>query len=308
MSQREMDTAVLHENLMLLDRRLIREAEKRIPLLADPAMPGLETSENDASGMADLEALRHGAHRFSDSAIWNADEASLPYLSAIKGAVNAADRIAYIHAYLAMREQKKRPLRLCDLLPIAESGTCRIAYVRNPYTDEAYETFANALSSPTVYYADSFREACGAVAAREADFCILPYRHTGGHLPSFSELAGRYSLYICALCRVYHADGTDVTTFALYGRELLPQEDDGTVYLRCSFLAADTAAFACHLSAAGMLGAALEDVQAVPYADREGALLCSATVLPKRNILLPWLTYLLAFADGASCQGLYKEI
>ncbi len=308
MTQREKDSAILHENLMLLDRRLLREVKKRIPLITDPAMPGMASAESDTNGTADLHTLQHSLRRFFDSPTGETDEAALPFLSAVKGTVNTADRVAYIQAYLSMREHSERPLQLAELLPIAQPSKACITYVRNAYTDEAYETFADIVHSATVHYTDSFREACNAVATKEADFCILPYRHTGGSLPSFSELAARYSLYVCALCRVYHADGTDVTTFALYGRNLLPQEDDGTVYLRCSFLAADAATIACHMHAAGILGIALEDVQAVPCAEQEGMLLCSATLLPKKNILLPWLAYLFAFADGAACQGLYKEI
>ncbi|MBQ8350610.1 MAG: hypothetical protein IJY20_01020 [Clostridia bacterium] len=307
MTQREQDLQVLRENFSLLDRRSIREVQKRLPLVSEFASLALTETEGEAREPW-LNMMRRAAYELPKNETSVLQEPHRKSIETARETLYAMDRTAYINACLSMQEDAPDRLTLSDLLPMASYETARIAYVRNPYTDEAYESFADTFSSPTVHYTSSFREACDEVAAGEADFCILPYRNSTGRLASFSELAERYSLYICALCRVFHADGTDVTHFSLYGRHLPTPSDTEGLRLRFSFLAAGMNVLAGHLCAAAMMEVTLEDMRVVPYAANEGSLLCTATAAPPKDKLLPWLTYLSVFADGGVCHGLYKEI
>ena len=303
-TQMERDLAVLRENTSLLSRRLLRETEKRLPLLEELANLARQESRMEED-LSPLARMRRAAHAMLATDNLRTDGSAITHTLA--EAYRAADCAAYIEAYLSLCEMQGEGLAVADLLPVAMPSAARITYVRNAYADEAYEDFTALLPEPTVQYADSFREACSTVAAGEADFCILPYRSSAGLLASFAEMAAHHSLYICALCRVFHADGTDATHFALYGRALLPPEGDGML-LRCSFLCPDTEALSKHICAAAMLGVELQELSAEPYAASEGSLLCKVTAFPQKERLLPWLAYLLVFADGGACHGLYKEI
>lgn len=295
MTQQEKDRGTLHENLALLDRRLAREAQKKGALFSELA--ALTHQPDVGQEATPAERLRRAA------------QLAFPLRGAGQEAGAAAsDRVAYIHAYLAQCEACGRPLRVSDLLPVQQPPGARIAYVHNPYTDEAYESFSAVLNDPTVRYADSFREACDHVVTDEADFCILPYRNSSDRLASFSDLAAHFSLSVCLLCRVFHADGLDVTHFALYGRHPLPLPQEGEMHLRTSFFCAETAALAAHITAASLMGIPLEEVTAAPYAERKGALTATLTAQPPTPMIIPWLAYLTVFADGCTCHGLYKEI
>lgn len=296
--QQEKDRATLHENLALLDRRLARETQKKRALFSE--MAALVWQAEEGRHAAPAEQLRHGAQLVFPSHGVGRETASAP---------SASDRVAYIRAYLAQCEASGQPLCLRDLLPVEQPTDARIAYVHNPYTDEAYEIFAAVLPNPTVRYADSFREACDRVVTDEADFCILPYRNSSDRLSSFSALAAHFSLSVCLLCRVFHADGLDVTHFALYSRHPLPLPQEGELHLRTSFFCADTEALAAHITAAGLMGILLEEVTTAPYTDdRTGAMTVTLTAQPPHQMIIPWLAYLTAFADGCTCHGLYKEI
>lgn len=302
MTQREKDLHVLRENISLLDRRLGRESQKRLPLFSELAAVTLQPAGEEQAPL--LTRIRETAQAYLCADTEQEPDA----VRAVRQTLQALDRATYIRTCLAEAKDSAEQLSLSDLLPLTHYRAARIAYVRNPYTDEAYEDFAATLPTPTVRYADSFREACDMVTTAEAEFCILPYRNSSGLLSSFVELAERYSLYICALCRVFHAEGTDVTHFALYGRQLpFPGGEDDT-FLRFSLLCESMTALSQHLQAAAVFGVRLEALQAVPYPANEGATLCTATAVLQHDQLLPWLTYLTLFTDGYTCHGLYKEI
>ena len=180
----------------------------------------------------------------------------------------------------------------------------RIAYMRSPHTDEAYEGLAPSLKNPTAHYMDSYRRSAEEVAAGDADFCILPYENMGGPLQSFHTLAEGYSLYCVDSCRVFHADGTDVTHFGLYGRHFLPIGTHGAAVLSYSFPFSGEQELARHLAALSAFGARLSHMQCAPEEERLG-MRARLTVSLQKNKLLPWLTYLAAFTDGYICHGLY---
>lgn len=307
MTQREQDLRVLRENVSLLDRRIFRETQKRLPFLAELAALTLDRPEGKEHEPP-LSLMRRTVHEGALQDKQGVKEGVSAAKRTVQQTLSALDRTVYVNACLSLLKNSKDKPTLSDFFPTVQLETARIAYVKNPYTDEAYESFAATLPTPTVHYADSFREACNEVASKEADFCILPYGNSAGQLTSFSELAERHSLYICALCRVFHADGTDVTHFALYGHRLPMQSDEDGLHLRFSFLCADAGVLAQHLNAAVLMGVPLEETRAIPCVANEGALLCTATAAPPSDQLLPFLVYLSVFAEEASFHGLYKEI
>ncbi len=93
----------------------------------------------------------------------------------------------------------------------------RIAYVKNAYTDEAYDAFAEELKSPTALYCDRYEEACAEVTNGAAGYCILPLRDTTGayHRATLVYLMA-HALMVVATVTV--TDGEDVPMqYALCG-------------------------------------------------------------------------------------------
>lgn len=105
------------------------------------------------------------------------------------------------------------------LLPEEHAATGdHIVYVRNYYTEHAYDLFAASLAAPTVSYSSDFTDACAAVGEGLADLCILPFRdELWVPFHSFSRMPEHYGLTVCAVCTVERPDG-DTMRLSLCGR------------------------------------------------------------------------------------------
>ena len=230
-------------------------------------------------------------------------------LSSLFSSLSALDRASFIRALLDSLEAAGAPLCIEDLIPHSET-TARIAYLRTPYTDEAYDIFSRELQSPTVQYTDSFRASCEAVGAGAAGFCILPLANTEGDLSSFTDMADRQELVRVALCRVFHTDGTDVTHFALYARAFFfpfAEDDGGERLLRFSIALHGAEEVACIMSLFSLLEA--EPISFSGTDSEDGAhTVFSVVCRVSYTECLALLTYLTVFSDGWRFLGLYREL
>ncbi len=123
-----------------------------------------------------------------------------------------------------------------DIRPPLHTGE-RIAYMKNTYTDTAYEYFEAALPHAVPALQSDFQSVCEAVYYGRATACILPLENsTDGRLLRFYHLAYKYDLRIAMVTDVT-AEETDVTTrYALLRRALsVPagDEDPDSIYLEC---------------------------------------------------------------------------
>ena len=291
-------------NISLLGGRIVRQAEKYAAQLC-------ELAQADASHLLSVkeESLPLHLRRAGKALTAILPETDpLPEqhdaLSVGMHGMQSALLPLYVHTLIEKCREGGLSLSPADLLPMREPTDGRIAYMKSPHTDEAYEGFATSLKNPTAHYMDSYRRSAEEVAAGEAEFCILPYENMGGPLQRFHTLAGGYSLCCVASCRVFHADGTDVTHFGLYGRHFLPINEHGAAMLTYSFPLTGEEVPADHLAALSAFGARLSYMQCAPEEERDGMRARLTVYLPK-NKLTPWLTYLAAFTDGYICHGLY---
>ena len=179
--------------------------------------------------------------------------------------------------------------------------------MKSPYADEAYHTLTAVLDMPTVSYTESYRACCEEVAVGDAELCILPYRNASGYLSTTDALIDRYGLKQVQSCRVFHADGTNVTHFGLYGKELLGIRKGYTPTLSYSFPYAEEESLIAHLTAATALGVQPMRMLTEPNEEDAHAMHCQITAsVPEKN-LIPWLIYLVAFCEGYRLRGLYNE-
>lgn len=98
-------------------------------------------------------------------------------------------------------------------------GADSIAYVRNVYSDAAYDIFGRRLRAPTVIYCENFESACEAVYDGSAGYCILPTENTtDGRLAGFSRLISKYELKTRLACEIPSSDGSSYTRLSLMAR------------------------------------------------------------------------------------------
>ncbi len=129
-------------------------------------------------------------------------------LSAILGTLTAHDRAVIAELVVTHMERLGTPIAEASFF-VPREVYDRIAYVRNAYTDEAFDAFSQEFDHPTALFCDSYEEACGEIANGSAGYCILPIRDTTGayHRAAITYLLA-HSLMAVSTITVY--DGEDV--------------------------------------------------------------------------------------------------
>ena len=304
------DWLITCENIALLDGRISRETEKRIPLFRELAHAFLHPFP-DPENLSVRDLFLRAGQAFPASTV---HDDALPetrsLLARCLTQLTAQDRLCFLDGLLHALGAVGISLTAASFFPVCGIDLplrCRVAYVHNPYADEAFESFSALLPTPSFLYADGFREACEAVAAHEADFCILPFENSAGPLLPFAELAERFSLCINAICRVFHADGTDATRFALYAPNIASVLAGDFPCLRAAFTIPGTDALPLHLTAFASADGRILRLSCAPDDSAPHALRCTVTLRIPAERLLPVLSYLLAFTGNPRLLGLYKE-
>ena len=112
-------------------------------------------------------------------------------------------------------------------------------YVKNQFSDEAYDVFSQEFSDPRVKYADSFKEAVRLVADGSVSFCLLPIEERGVRLPTVEELISKTDSKINSVTPVFGYDGLADLKYALVSKNIylsdFTSEDDRYFEIRLPF-------------------------------------------------------------------------
>ena len=103
----------------------------------------------------------------------------------------------------------------------SKAGDETFVYVKNAFSDEAYDVFSQEFADPRVRYADSFKEAVRLVSDNAVTFCLLPIEERGVRLPSVEELIFRNDCKINAVIPVFGYDGNADLKYALVSKNIL---------------------------------------------------------------------------------------
>ena len=306
MSPTTLPTALVSQNLMTVEARISREQEKALAWLAElGGLDGARLTVREGRAEPILRELFSEKEKPMPHAMHLSEHRTSLSLSLL--CEREALLPAYVNALLSACFTGGAELTLSDFLSVTNKETARIAYMKNPYADEAYEAFSPSLSSPTASYTDSYRAACEDVATGGADFCILPYENAGGQIATIEALAERYALCRVQSCRVFHADGTDVTHFALYGKAFLPTDTDATCTLLYRFPYGKEDILARHFVAMSAFSVSATHISAKQSEDEEIPMCARVTAHAPKKTLIPFLTYLTVFVRDSVIYGLYKE-
>ena len=108
----------------------------------------------------------------------------------------------------------------------------RFVYVKNLYSDEAYDVFSQDFLNPTLTYASSFKDALRMIFDNNATYCLLPIEERGARIPSVDELIFRGDYKINAVIPVFGFDGSADLKYAMVSKNLYPtaSESDDDKY------------------------------------------------------------------------------
>ena len=300
-------------NLDRLSREYSTLSEQRMLEICDVVTPMVDASlqllEQGFDGYEMLSALSDTLTFGEYPTSQDNTEAYIELLQKELAALSRSDRALFTELYLAALSARNRPLTERDFLPGSHADET-FTYVRNSFSDEAYDVFSQDFDDPTVRYCASFKECARAVAAGEVTYCLLPLEDRGGvRLHTVSEIIFRNDFRINSVIPVFGPDGNADMKYALVSRSFtVPDreiDDDGYLEIR---IGADSSLFEV-LSAVDYFGMSVYRVNTVTF-DTEGESETYFTVVIKDSFggFEPILTYFTLFLRDFVPVGIYKNL
>lgn len=306
--------AVLTDNLARLAERQSALQEMRVCTLGELAQAAAAAADElFAGGMGVYEVLTYlsaGLTPPPPSPHRNALPENLPRLARYLASLCAWDRALFADLFAGECHRRGRPLTEPDFLPGGERPPV-IAYVRNAFSDEAYDVFSQDFADPRVRYAQTFAAAVKLLADGEAGYCLLPLEERGGaRLPTVSELLFRNDLKIDGVTPVFGFDGTADIKYALVSRFFtvppVRAEDDRYLEIRLRAEGTDLPAL---LTAAESFGMSVYRIGTV-LLDTEGERgnWYSLVLRDEGQDFTRLLIYLTLFCPDYTAVGIYKNL
>lgn len=198
---------------------------------------------------------------------------------------------------------------LTDLTPFAEENPgSTTAYMRNLYSDRAFERFSAESERLSAQYFSSFSSVCEEVYYDRCQYCILPMQTTDdGTLSSFSRMMEKYELKIRKICDVPTQDGETTVRYALLRRGIVLQCPDSG-YFEASFILPEGMPIGRFLSACEATGAVIDRIRSMPlsYADDIVSLCVTFRITPENAA--PLLYFLRTVLHSYIPEGLYSAV
>ncbi len=217
----EIRRRIIDDNLHIQEREIAKELEARRSHLADVADVLMNTYVSGDTFVSD------DLYRMKDDRIFSEEntfvlhrelrEENRHTISNALQMIRFYDE-AVLAEILVRRIRKRNETFSYRQLVSMETKTGKISYVRNAYTDEAWDIFSMSFDRASVVFAETYEEACAEVLNENANYCILPFRDTNGdyHKASLSML-DIHALSVADVVTV--TDGEDAPMqFALCGK------------------------------------------------------------------------------------------
>ncbi len=224
--------------------------------------------------------------------------------------VGVLDRIHFSSLLLERLAEKNIKVTEEDFMPATHMGE-RFVYVKNPYSDEAYDVFSQDFSDPRVKYAKDIKQAVSAVSNQEADFCLLPLEDRGVRLNTVEELIFKTDLKINSVTPVFGLDGCADMKYAMVSSSHLisdySSEDDR--YLEIRIAKNNNTSLTSVSVAAEEYGLDLYRVNSLSIASEEGESNFYSVILRVTGAkFTQLLVYLTLFAEDYTILGIYKNL
>lgn len=299
--------SVIKQNLDALSVSLEREAELRLcewasvaEAAADCYCSWLDDGLDTTEAIAALASALNDAH----PTFGLGETACLSF-------PRAYERASFCRILLELLSQRDHPLTEADFLP-SEALLPAVAYVKNPYADEAYDVFAEQIPELTVRYVSSFDEGVRLLLTGEIGYCLLPFEESGGlRLSTVERLLHRHDLRISRVTPVFGPDGAAELRYALVSQSASPvthsAEDDRYLELRLPLSGECTLSDICVVCE--LLSLSLYRVQTVSFGEgEERDSYLSAVLFGTGADFTVVLLYLAIFCHDATVVGLYRNL
>ena len=302
-------------NLERLSREQSIISEQRILELYDIALPMVDTS---------IALLNDGLESYEMLSVLSDEIASLEYplsddtTPMFRGFVEKnlsylvySDRELLTEIYLKILAERGYPITERDLLPSVE-GNETFTYVRNGFSDEAYDVFSQDFDDPKVRYSSTFKECSQALSSGDVTYCLLPLEEKGGsRLPTVSEIIFRNDFKINSVIPVFGPDGNADLKYALVSKSFTVPERlrDDDLYLEIRIGVTDESPLSEVLGAVQHFGMSVYRVNTVVF-DTEGdeETYFSIVIKDLGNSFAPLLSYLTLFLRDFVPVGIYKNL
>lgn len=221
------------------------------------------------------------------------------------------DRAVLTELYLDLCKKHAHPLTEPDFLP--SHGTDEtFTYVRNSFSDEAYDVFSQDFFDPKVRYSPTFKDAARAVASGDVTYCLLPLEEKGGvRLHTVAELIFRNDFRINSVIPVFGQDGNADLKYALVSKSFtVPKRDpDDDMYLEIRLGMNSDSLLAEVFGAVDYFGMSIYRVNTVTF-DTEGEreTYFSVVIKGEDRDFSPILTYMALFVRDFVPVGIYKNL
>lgn len=220
------------------------------------------------------------------------------------------DKLRFSELLVLLLKNKGLKFSEKDFLPEVFSGQTFV-YVKNAFSDEAYDVFSQGFDDPRVRYAENFKEALGLAYAGTVTYAILPLEERGARIASVSEMLFKYDLKINSVIPVFGYDGQADIKYAMVSKSYtvpeIANEDDR--YLEIRIPQNSTPDITEILSAAAGLGIKVYRVNTQSITNDEGVSLYYSIVFCGEGVdYTALLVFLTLFVKEYSAAGLYKNL
>ena len=302
-------------NLERLSREESVIGEQRILELYDVALPmvraSIELLDEGLESYEMLSVLSEGIS-FGDYSL--SDDTTPEYRKMITKSLDAlsrTDKAVFTELYAEGLADSGRSITEGDLLP-SSSGAETFTYVRNSFSDEAYDVFSQDFDDPKVRYSHSFKESAQAVSTGDVTYCLLPLEEKGGaRLPTVSEIIFRNDFKINSVIPVFGPDGNADMKYALVSRSFtIPKRmKDDDLYLEIRIGATGDSTLAEVFSAVDYFGMSIYRINTVTFdTEGESETFFSVVIKSSQSDFTPILTYLTLFIRDFVPVGIYKNL
>jgi len=309
----------IHDAVLSNLEKLARDhsiiSEQRMLELCDIAFPMADaTLDLFDSGLEVYESLSTLSEvlTFGDYTI--SDSNTPAYHSLIKkgvGTLKHTDRAYLTEIYIKALADRGRKLTESDFLPTSHLPET-FTYVRNSFSDEAYDVFSQDFEDPKVRYSQSFKECATSVSAGDVSYCLFPLEERGGaRLPTVAEIIFRNDFKINSVIPVFGPDGNADMKYALVSRSFTvpKKESDDDIYLEIRMGVDAGSSLSELLFAVDYFGMSIYRVNTVTF-DTEGESETYFSIVIKDcgNSFASLLTYFTLFVRDFVPVGVYKNL
>ena len=302
-------------NLERLSREQSIISEQRMLELSDIVLPMVDMSVaflND--GLECYEMLSVLSDEVTNFKYPMSEDATADHRTLVKKSLDTlifSDRQMLTDLYLSSLANVGYSITELDFLP-SILGRETFTYVRNRFSDEAYDVFSQDFLDPKVKYSQTFKDCAQAVSFGDITYCLLPLEEKGGvRLPTVSEIIFRNDFKINSVIPVFGPDGNADMKYALVSKSFIvpTRKKDDDLYLEIRISKMDDTSLLEVFGAVKYFGMSVYRVNTVTF-DTEGEeeTYFSVVIKDNGNTFVPLLTYLTLFIRDFVPVGIYKNL